>query len=437
MTHNERFLTDFAAVAADLPGASLDWLCRVRSEAAGLLGERGLPTPKAEAWKYTNLQPVARLSLRPALTAPPRPDPAALGDLRLPCACSRMVFVNGRFAPELSTIGAGVPAVSLADALVREPGALAPWLTQEREADTARALNTAFVTDGAVIRVPAGRQVEPPIHLIYLGTDGETGAARYVRNLIAVEAGADATIFETHVSGGDTPAISSVVTQIVLGAGAALRRFTLQREGAALSHLALTEAELGAESRFENFVVSVGGRLARDEIAVRLAGRGAACVLEGVYLGRGRQHHDTTTRILHAEPAGRSREHYRGVLDGAARAVFQGRVEVAPGALKTDAYQLNENLLLSDDAEIDTKPELLINADDVKCSHGATAGSVDEEALYYLRSRGIGVRDATAMLVGGFVGALIDHWPHAGAAETLRRAAAAWLEPVVALQEAA
>jgi Fe-S cluster assembly protein SufD len=274
--------------------------------------------------------------------------------------------------------------------------------------DGLMALNTAFMTTGGVLHVDDGVALDAPVQLLFLATGASAGAAVHPRNLIVLGAGASATVVETYAGADDTASWTNGVTEIVVGQGARLEHFKLQQEGDAAWHTALVRVRLLQDADYRAFVMSAGARLARNECRVRLEGRGAACRLEGATLLRGRQHADNTTEVVHAALDGTSRQTFKGVLDGASRSVFQGRVLVEAGAQRTDAHQINRNLLLSPGAEADSKPELVIHADDVKCSHGATTGELDREALFYMRARGIDPAAARALLIEAFMVELIE-----------------------------
>ena len=265
-------------------------------------------------------------------------------------------------------------------------------------------LNTAFMQDGLVLRLAPGVVVERPIRMVFL-TDPDSGAAvaAHPRNLVLAEDNSQATLVEIHRGADGAEYFTNAVTEIAVGAGARLHHYKLQDEGDRALHLANLQVSLGRDATYDNFILSLGARLARNDIRAALAATGIDCRLSGAYVARGSQHMDTTSFIDHAEPDCRSREVYAGVLDGRSRGVFQGKILVRRDAQRTDGHQLNRALLLSKGAEIDSKPELEIYADDVKCSHGATAGEIDAEALFYLRSRGIGEDEARALLIEAFL----------------------------------
>ena len=415
----------FQAAQAGLPGHGLDWLEHIRAAGMSRFGELGFPSPRIEAWKYTDLRPLEKLALDPAAAATDAAVPAPLLDGR-----HRLVFVNGRYNAGLSTPGLlppGVELTSLAALLQQEPQALRGRLAMPGADDdqAMTALNLALMQDGLVLRLGRGVQLPAPIEVIYLGAAGEATTAQHCRNLILLDEGAQATVIEQHTGQGSY--LANSVTQVRLGQGAMLRQVKVQTEAATAWHIAAVFAELGRDATYETFTLSLGGRLARSEIRVRLAGQGASCRLDGIYLGRGRQHLDQTNIVDHLAPHTTSRQLYKGALDETGRGVFQGRITVHPKAQKSDGQLLNKTLLLSAGAEMDTKPELEIYADDVKCGHGAATGDLDAAQLFYLRSRGMPEALARRVLVEAFVGEVIDGLPVAALQEPLRAQAGQWL----------
>lgn len=423
-----------AAVVGRLPGAGIAWLRRVREEALARVVESGVPSPRVERWKYTNLNALAQLEFEAANEAGaplPVAVPRFLAD---DVAAHRMVFLNGAFRRELSDL-AGLPAgasiESLADLLARDPQALAAHFGDRKTPDGLAALNTALMADGVVIRLARETRLERPLLLVFLGGDATRALAFHPRNLIVAEAGASATVIELHApassSLGETLYWSQPVTEIAVGRGASLRHYRCQQESLRAFHLAATTVRVEAEGSYDSFTLAAGGALARNEVTVTLDGPDASCRLDGGYLARGRQHIDTTTEIIHAQPRTTSREVFKGVLDDQGRAVFQGRIVVAKDAQKADGQQSCRTLLLSDRAEIDTKPELEIHADDVKCSHGATVGEMEPDALFYLRARGIGEAEARRMLIEAFLGEVLDGIAEAPVRDAFAGAVARWL----------
>ncbi len=409
---------------AGLPGAGAVWLDRLRGDGARRFAGLGLPTRRIEDWKYTDLRALASDAFgdAPAPGATAAPD-GGLGETH------RAVFVNGRFNAGLSDLEglpAGVRAMSLTRALTERIEALRPYLG--RIAGLGRkhfvALNTAWMRDGFVLLVPEGVTVGRTVELVFVGAPGESRAAWHPRNLMVLRPGAAATVVERHVGGGAY--LANSVAEIALDAGARLNHYRIQDEATDAFHVATTEVEVSAGALYESFVLSTGAATARSQIAVELRAEGASCRLNGAYLGRGGQQLDTTTLIDHAAPGCVSSEVYKGVLDDRAKGVFQGRIVVRKDAQQTDGHQSNKALLLSDRAEIDAKPELEIYADDVRCGHGATAGELDEDALFYLRARGIPLETARGLLIDAFVEGAIEEIRDEAARGVFRARAAAW-----------
>jgi Fe-S cluster assembly protein SufD len=414
----------FAAVAPTLPGHDLPWLRDLREQAIERVRQLGLPTIRNERWKYTNLSALAAVAFEPSASdGAPVALPKTIGGCRV-------VFVDGLYRRDLSTeaVPRGVTVTSLS-ALVRSQPERARSLFGNRDGggDALDALNIALARDGFVLELAAGVAIEAPIELLHLTTPGATARAYHTRNAIIAERGSAATIIETFRHDAAGVYWSQPVTAVSVGADATLRHYKDQSEGPKAFHTAATTARVAEGGCYESFVLSTGAALSRNEIAVVLDGRGASCRLDSGYLARGRQHVDNTTAITHAKPQTASAEVYKGVLDDQARAVFQGRIVVEKDAQKSDGHQLNKTILLSDRAEIDTKPELEILADDVKCSHGAAAGELDEDALFYLRARGIGQADARRMLVEAFVAEALENIADGAIRALFERRIGSWM----------
>ena len=425
------YVDAFAESRESLPGRGVGWLDGLRARAIERFADAGFPTPKDEVWKFTNLRPLTRQAFS---LAPRGINSLSLEDLspHLPegLACHRMVFVDGHFRADLSDIGDlpdGASLASLAETLNHDPAALEAYCTDQ--GDSPAALNTAFMADGAVLMIDQGVALEKPVHLLYLATAQDGARVNHPRNLIVAGVGARATVIESYAGAPDGVYWTNVVTDVIVERDAVLKHVKFQNEGGGGFHLAATRTRIAAGATYDNFTAQMGARLARNEIVARFDGEGATCRLKGLFLGRGRQHLDITTLVDHAEPGCFSDEYYKGVLDGNAHGVFQGKIIVRPDAQKTDAHQLSKNLLLSDSAQVDTKPELEIYADDVKCSHGAATGELDEDALFYMRSRGIEASEAERMLVEGFVGEIVETIDVPELTAHMRRAVAAWLAP--------
>jgi len=399
---------DFARVAAGLPGAKLPWLARLRRDALDRFVVSGLPTTRDEEWKYTNVAALARRPYTLTRTGAPIPD-VAIDPFTFGLDAHRVVFVDGRFAPALSRIGSlpdGCVVASLADALSHDPAALEAVLAANAHHTIFSALNAAFMADGLYVRLGRGVGLDAPVHALFVTTRDDV--VTQARNVVIADSGAHALVIEQHVAAGATSYFTNAVTQLVAQPNTALTHVKLQQEGARAYHVAGVHATQSAASRLASHSIALGAALSRTDITTGFDAEGCEAELTGLYLAGGRQHVDHHTRIDHAQPHGTSREYYKGVLDDGARGVFNGKVVVHPGAQKTDAHLANHNLLLSKSAEVDTKPELRIDADDVKCAHGATVGQLDEAALFYLRSRAIDAGTARALLTYAFAHDVIE-----------------------------
>jgi len=399
---HEHFVTDFGIAGAGLPA----WLESGRQAALECFRAGGFPTQRQEEWKYTDIRPIAGRKFRRA-GAPAGTAANALAAAHRLGAGAELVFVDAMHVagPAPSIPGARIQPLSAA--LGGRPDLVQPYLG--RHADIRRngfvALNTALLGDGAVVNIEDGASVEAPIHLLFAAAGGATAA--YPRNLIVLGRNARATVIENYAGPDGAEYLTNAVTEIVLGSGAVLEHYRLQQEGSQGFHVGGTIVRQERDSRLVSHTLSLGAALSRCDLDVRLAGEGATAVLNGLYVCSGRQHVDHHLRVDHLAPRTTSEQLYRGVLDGRSRAVFNGKVVVHRGAVKTDARQSNANLLLTDEAEVDTKPELEIYADDVKCSHGATVGRLDGDMLFYLRSRAIPEAVARSLLIYAFAEDLI------------------------------
>jgi len=407
----DHYLADFARVAARLPGMHAPWLARLRGDALDAFAQQGFPTRRNEEWKYTSVAAFEQQAFA-AIADNHGAANAAAAVQRIAIDSDDahlLVFHNGRYAPELSSPGALPPGThlgSLADALNRMPEALQPWLASDEPQAAFGALNTAFMSDGAYLHLKRGAVLQTPVHLVFLSTIA--GGASHLRNVIVAEEGAQATVIEHYAGVDGIVYFTNAITQIHAAANASVEHHKLQQEASGAFHIAGIHARQQRDSRLESNSFSLGAALARNDITTAFDAAGCDATLNGLYLAAGSQHVDHHTRIDHRMPNGTSRENYRGVLDGTSHGVFNGKVIVHPGAQKTNAFQANHNLLLSRDAEIDTKPQLEIFADDVKCNHGATVGQLDATQLFYLRSRGVDEAVARNMLVHAFAHDVIE-----------------------------
>ena len=379
------------------------WLTAGREAALARFGALGFPTRRQEAWRFTDLRPLQRQAFPPA-TGGATGSPEALRRHRLAVETHLMVLVNGRFEPELSSPGAlqaGAWLASTRRTLEERPSLLEAAVseTDMAGAQPFAAVNAAFFADGVVLALDAGVVLEKPVEIIHVASAPEPRSF-HLRNLIRLGAGSRATIIETFIGKG--AAWTNAVAALDLGEAAALEHVVLQDESRDAIHFALLRGGLAAGAAYASFALTLGARLSRRDAQVTIAGPEARCTLNGAYLLEGEREATNATSVDHAAPGGVTRELWKGVVDGRAHGVFLGRIAVRPEAQKTDANQVNRNLLLSPRASVDTKPELEILADDVKCSHGAAVGALDESALFYLRARGIPEAEARRLLIDAF-----------------------------------
>ncbi len=399
VAHYQSYFNDLVVTGALLP---------LRQRAIEHFAACGFPTTKDEEWAFTNIAPLARINFELAASTT---VPAPLDDYRY--GLNGLVFVDGHFAlahSQLNRLPAGVRVESLGEAIASNGdlflNSLGQAATTEDEAFTA--LNTAFLQDGAVVYLPRGTIVEQPIHLLFVSTGRRANVVSHPRVLVVAEANAQATLVESYVGLEAEPYLTNSVSEFFVGPNAVLDHYRVQRESAAAFHVAATHVREERAAQFRSTSITLGGHLTRHHVHTVLEGEGVDSTLNGLYIEDGAQHVDNHTLIEHAEPHCQSHEFYKGILGGRATGVFRGKIHVHQAAQKTDAYQANQNLLLSETAQISTKPQLEIYADDVKCSHGATIGQLDEDALFYLRSRGIGHREAVRVLTRAFAGEVLN-----------------------------
>jgi Fe-S cluster assembly protein SufD len=403
-------------VAAARGAGGPRWLEDLRARGASRFSALGFPTVREEEWRFTNVAPIANGEFVPAGAVA-----LAAGDLEtfpFGAAEHRLVIVNGRFSPEWSRLGglpAGVAAGSLAD-LLRSGSALGGLPLEGRLGALAdvddrafAALNTAHLEDGAYLHVPANTAVAEPIQILFVSAQGSSakGTVSHPRVLIVAEDGSDATVAESYAGAGGEY-FTNAVTEVFVGENARLDHYKVQQESLGAFHVGSMHVRAARSATFSSHSFSLGGRLVRNDVLARLDGEGAEVTLNGLYLADRDRLVDNHTTIDHAQPHCPSHEIYKGILGGRARAVFNGKIIVRPDAQKTDAKQTNRALLLSDDALINTKPQLEIFADDVKCTHGAAIGQLDEEALFYLRARGLTAFEARDLLIHAFAGEILD-----------------------------
>jgi Fe-S cluster assembly protein SufD len=408
----ERYQTHFLAFERTLNGASKTSLHELRREAMGKLSDVGFPTTRHEEWKFTNISPITKVDFTPVL----RYDGHGIEAKQLrPFSFGthhQLVFVDGHFSASLSTLGtlpAGVYCGSLASAVKESDERLLQFLGRQVSVDATPfvSLNTAFLNDGAFLYVPDGVVLEDSIHLLFVAS-GTGEVLSTPRNVLVLGRRSQASVVESYVSLGDSRYLTNAVSEIVVGDEAILEHDKLQDESPSAFHIAMIHALLGAKTAFTSNSIAVGGSIVRNNVTVVLDAEWSECTLNGLSLGTGSQLIDNHTTIDHAKPNCASHEIYKAILDGKSRGVFNGKIFVRPLAQKTDAKQTNKTLLLSDEATIDTKPQLEIFADDVKCTHGATVGQLDAEQVFYLRSRGIDEMSARDILTFAFAGDVVQ-----------------------------
>ena len=371
----------------------------------------GFPTTKLERWRFTNVAPIADTDF--ALAEPADVEPSAVEPYELHgVSGTRVVLVNGRFSPGLSRqqgLPTGVEVRSLAEVLANDPGTLEPHLGRLAVFDSHAftALNTALLHDGVVVRIPDGAVVEQPIHVLFV-TTAENNRMSHPRMLVVAGEHSQVQLVESYAGLGDARYFTNAVTEVVCGAGAVIDHYKLLRDSVQAFHIGSMHIRLARSANFSSHSITLGGALVRNDVEAELDGEGVECTLNGLYLADAHRLVDNHTTIRHAQPHCASHELYKGILDGAAHAVFNGKIIVAIDAQKTDAKQTNKALLLSEDARINTKPELEIFADDVRCTHGATVGQLDEDALFYLRTRGLAADQARSVLIHAFASDLLN-----------------------------
>ncbi|MBN1466185.1 Fe-S cluster assembly protein SufD [candidate division KSB1 bacterium] len=387
-------------------------LGHMRRQAIRWFAENGFPSTRQEEWRFTNVSPISEIKFeaaeKPAALDPARILPYITGD-----DSARLVFVNGhidRMSSTTAQLPHGLMLQSLQDALASNDAAAAAELARHARMDENGfvALNTAFINDGAYVHVAKDVAHARPLHLLFITTDAAEARMVQPRVLIIVEDNAQLSVIERYISLADSTYFANPVTEIVIGENANVTHYKIQQESRKAFHTARLQVVLKRDSSYTSHNYAFGGAIARTDMHVVLDGEGIDCTLNGLYLGGGVQLIDNHTVIEHRRPHCNSREFYKGILDERARAVFSGKIHVHKYAQKTDAMQSNQNLILSEEATIDTKPQLEIYADDVKCTHGATVGRIDEESIFYLCSRGIGKAMAKNLMMQAFAGQITD-----------------------------
>jgi Fe-S cluster assembly protein SufD len=423
----EAFVQEFEARAGTATVDGPEWLEPIRRQAMEHFARSGFPSARDEEWRFTPVGPIAQGSWRPA-TGPAEIARDQLAPFVFGHAdWTTLVFVNGAYSEALSAVGpgaAGVRVASLADALRSDGALLHRHLSRHApvQGSAFTALNTAFLGDGGLVHVGADVNLTLPVHLLFVTTTDAAGSVAHPRNLIVVERGAHVSVIESYVTlAPGTSYWTNPVTEVAVAAGAWVEHTRIQRESESAYHVGLTQVDQQRDSHYRSFSLAMGGALARHNLHVRLNDENIETLMYGLYLTRGDQVADNHTAIYHDQPNCRSWEVYKGILDGRSRGVFNGKVFVKPEAQKTDAKQTNRNLLLSDGARVDTKPQLEIFADDVKCTHGATVGRLDDAARFYARSRGIPAAAAERLLTYAFAAEVVDEVALAPVREELDR----------------
>ena len=411
------YLLDFRHYQKNGAGRGPQWLKELREDAITSFARLGFPTNRNEDWKYTSVGSLAATVFKRDEQGGNDTKAVAEDAIRAlsfaDAAHNRLVFLNGAYSAELSGLRglpAGARVESLANALGRDDEILHAHFSQSvryREHSFV-ALNTAFVEDGAFVLIPKGEVVEEPIYLIFVSSGQYRRVVSHPRNLIIAGEGSRVRIVESHIGAGRGAYFANAVTEIAGGEGACVDHYLIQREGDEGLHIGSLEAQLRRHCNLSAHTITLAGSLVRNDVHVVLNGEGSECSLNGLYLVDGKQHVDNHTEIEHLMPRAKSQELYKGILSGNARGVFNGKILVHKDAQKSDARQTNKNLVLSENAVINTKPQLEIHADDVKCSHGSTVGQLDRDALFYLRSRGIGLTEAQSLLCYAFAREVIS-----------------------------
>lgn len=428
------YATQFSEIVDRLPGRGLEWLGRLRKTGIERFVQLGFPTSRLEDWKYTNVAPIGRQTFLPRLSPSRTPLPDFLYSQLNLFPGPRLVFVDGMLDRNLSLnqdddcLQLSSLAKSLGDP--KQASALEGHLG--RYADTSNhafvAWNTGFFADGAYVAIPAGTIASRPVHLVFVSTGADQPLAAFPRNLIVAGDGSRIAITETFLSGAGAVHLTNAVTEIVAGANATIDYYKMERESCDDFHVATINASLGRDASLYTHTFSLGAALTRNDLDVALDGEGAECSLDGLFLVEGNRLVDNHTEIDHRQPHATSRELYKGILSGHAQGVFNGAIIVRKDAQKTDAMQKSKNLLLSEHAQINTKPQLEIRANDVRCAHGASIGQLDQEAIFYLKTRGVADRAARQILIRGFAAEILDRVHVPAIREQLQTLLDEWFE---------
>ena len=409
----DKYLETFTEFQKRAAGHELAWVKSLREDAFTRFCESGFPTTHDEDWRFTSVAPIARTDFALAQPGAARASKAEFESLRIDNAAAQLVFVDGHLSRALSDIGQlpkGVMVAGLNEQISHDAGAIERHFGHflDIRRDVFSALNTAFAEDGGYVHVRRGVVLENPIRLLFISTASETATMTHPRNLLVFEDEVQATVIEEYVSLGAGTMFSNSATELIAGENAIVSHYMIEREHLEAFNVSTLRIQQGRSANVASHSLLLGGGLVRNNVHPVLAGEGGECLINGLFVGNGRQHLDNYMHVEHASPHCSSRQFYNGILDGHAHGVFHGRIVVHKDAQKTDAKQTNRNLLLSDDAQIDTKPQLEIYADDVKCTHGATIGQIEENALFYLRSRGIDEVSARRLLLQAFASECLD-----------------------------
>jgi Fe-S cluster assembly protein SufD len=404
------YLAGLLAGRGQTPASPLAWCNDLRAHAVDRVGAATVPTTRDEDWRFTDISPLTKISFQPARSA----APLAAADLQrfvLPEAAARLTFIDGVYASQLSFNNAGIAVENIMDGLINHGAAMQAHLGRHAafNDNAFAALNTAFLSNGALIVVPRDMSVAAPLHLLFVATQNE--AASYPRCLVVAESGSTVTLVEDFVALQEGAYFTNAVTEIAIAGNASVDHVRVQREGAQAFHIANCAASLARASRYNSVSVAFGARISRYNLNVVQTGEGAECTIDGLALINGSQLADTHTCIDHAQPHGVSRQQHKCIVDGAAHAVFNGKIMVRRGAQLTNSSQSSRNLLLSGKARVDTKPQLEIFAADVKCAHGATVGQLDADEVFYLQSRGLSGAAARNLLTYAFGAEIINRIP--------------------------
>ncbi|MCE2463718.1 MAG: Fe-S cluster assembly protein SufD [Dehalococcoidia bacterium] len=412
LTKGDKYLADFQTFEGRLKTDEPSWVHQVRQQALASFSDLGFPTARRgnEKWKYTSVVPIANATFEYPFDFN-ETEAADIGQFSpRDNGWATLVFINGHYCAPLSALPNDPPVTNLTSAIQSDGGLVETHLARHAafEDDAFVALNTTFLKDGAFIHVPEDTSLQTPLHLVYVTTDTPQPVASYPRTLVVAGRHSKLTVIESYVSLSNSRHFTNAVTEIELEEGASVEHYRLLMDNPDSFHVGNTRVRQGQDSTFSSASFARGADVARNDLQVLLDAPGSTCSLNGLYMTSGKQHIDNYINIDHAKPHTTSRLYYKGILDGSSKAVFGGTVLVRKDAQKADAQQSDKNLLLSDDAEVDSKPSLLIYADDVKCGHGATAGNIGEGTLLYMRSRGLDLDTASSLLIHGFASEIIE-----------------------------